>query len=64
MVLFEFLNGSLPDRDEHPFKMVKVGVSPEAADFVNQLLRIDPMQRMNVASMFTHPWFTKMASAE
>jgi len=39
------------------------GVSPEAKDFINHLLHIDPAQRLTARNALDHPWLTPSVDA-
>ena len=67
VVAYEFLTGALPFNDSTPdkvfkrildrqIKFPKIGyeegeISPEAHDFINKLLTIDPVKRLGVKSI-------------
>jgi len=73
VVLFIMLSGTPPFYHEDNFElfeMIKKGdydkdftgngwadVSPEAKDFISQLLVVDPDQRMTSDAIQSHPWF-------
>lgn len=73
IVLYVLVNNRLPysDRDtkkllksqlEHNYKFVK-NISDELKDLINQHLNTDPLKRVNMIEVLSHPWFGKEGKA-
>lgn len=67
VILYALLCGTLPFDDENIpnlFKKIKGGIytlpshlSPGARDLIPRMLVVDPMKRMTIPEIRTHPWF-------
>ncbi|GAA0146990.1 non-receptor serine/threonine protein kinase [Lithospermum erythrorhizon] len=67
VILYALLCGTLPFDDENIpnlFKKIKGGIytlpshlSPGARDLIPRMLIVDPMKRMTIPEIRTHPWF-------
>ncbi|GKT36645.1 Serine/threonine protein kinase OSK1, partial [Aduncisulcus paluster] len=67
VILYALLQGRLPFNNPNIgllFEQIKkgryhtpVGVSEDAIDLVQQLLTVDPMERITLEEVFEHPWF-------
>ena len=67
VILYALLCGSLPFDDEsipNLFKKIKGGIynlpshlSPGARDLIARMLLVDPLKRITISEIRTHPWF-------
>ncbi|CAH9139278.1 unnamed protein product [Cuscuta epithymum] len=67
VILYAFLCGNLPFDDQNIpnlFRIIKSGmytlpshVSPGARDLISRMLIVDPMKRVTIPEIHTHPWY-------
>lgn len=68
MILYELLHGVTPFQEntfDESYAAIGKGnikfaaISSEAKDLIQQLLRLDPAERLDLYSLFRHPWIKK-----
>lgn len=68
VILYELLHGVVPSQgktyDQYYAAITKGNIkfgqiSDEAKDLIQQLLRLDPAERLDLGSLFRHPWIAK-----
>ncbi|KAI1330177.1 serine/threonine-protein kinase [Xylariaceae sp. FL0255] len=69
VLTYEFLTGEAPFEDSMPMTYRKIlkrdmkplpkSISPEARDFVDSLLNLNPAKRLPLEDVFRHPWIVQ-----